>query len=62
MRMGTLLLIIAGMLLSISFLVFGVLTNAEVTSIVAQVIGFSGMVFTLLYGLLITRTATETTE
>ncbi|QQK81361.1 hypothetical protein HUG20_16575 [Salicibibacter cibi] len=62
MKMQRLLLILSAMTASIFFFFFGLITSVEAISTIAQVLGFCGIVFTSLYGLLSKRTKKELYE
>ncbi|MBM7632886.1 hypothetical protein [Geomicrobium sediminis] len=59
MRLNVLLLILLGMVVSITALVFGIIAPTAIASTLAQIIGFSGLVFTFLYGLLMNRSTAK---
>lgn len=59
MKLQRLLWILGAMVASIFFFLFGLFSSAEGFSTVAQVLGFCGIIFTFLYGLLSKRTKRE---
>ncbi|AXF56199.1 hypothetical protein [Salicibibacter kimchii] len=59
MERQRLLLILSAMVASIFFFFFGLFTAVEAISTIAQVLGFCGIIFTFLYGLLSKRTKKE---
>ncbi|QQK77548.1 hypothetical protein HUG15_19495 [Salicibibacter cibarius] len=62
MKMQRLWLILGAMAASIFFFFFGLITSLEVISAIAQIVGFCGIIFTSLYGLLSKRTKEEIYE
>ncbi|SDJ01595.1 hypothetical protein [Natribacillus halophilus] len=57
-----LLWMLSAMTVSIFFLFYGLMTTAEVTGTISQVLGFCGILFTFLYGLLNKKTKKQVHE